>query len=119
MKIKQLTAPQLATALGLAPPPVLVDCRELSEWNHCRIAGARHLPMSEIQTRFAELDPNVELIVYCHHGMRSQQVAAFLVRTGVRGRRESAGWDRRLVAPGGPDRAALLTSILLHCLELD
>jgi len=43
-----------------------------------RIAGAIHIPMDEIPGRMRELDPRADIVVVCHHGIRSASVAAFL-----------------------------------------
>jgi len=34
--------------------------------------------MGEIPARLHELDPDADIVVYCHHGVRSANVAAFL-----------------------------------------
>jgi len=77
-----ITVQELHDRLGQNPPPLLVDVRELDEWDFCRIEGARHLPMSEIQQRVDELDPGQETVVFCHHGVRSRTVAVFLMDKG-------------------------------------
>ncbi len=63
---------------------LLLDCREQNEWDHVHIEGAELLPMSELQDRVTELDDHrsTEIIVYCHHGSRSLQVAIWLQRQG-------------------------------------
>jgi rhodanese-related sulfurtransferase len=63
---------------------LLLDCREQSEWDHVHIDEAALLPMSEIQNRVSELDDHRdgEVIVYCHHGGRSLQVAMWLKQQG-------------------------------------
>ncbi|HAH48732.1 MAG TPA: rhodanese [Planctomycetaceae bacterium] len=65
-------------------PFLLLDCREQHEHTLVNIPEARLLPMSEIQNRIAELDDQreAEIIVYCHHGMRSLQVATWLQQQG-------------------------------------
>ncbi|MBI5136484.1 MAG: sulfurtransferase [Nitrospirae bacterium] len=60
----------------------LLDVREPSERAFCAIGGSAHIPMGEIPARLAELDRDREIVVYCHHGVRSFQVAAFLVGRG-------------------------------------
>jgi rhodanese-related sulfurtransferase len=64
--------------------PILLDVREPWEFGICRIDGARSLPMRQIPTALAELDRDRELVVICHHGIRSQQVAIFLDHQGFR-----------------------------------
>ncbi len=61
----------------------LIDVREDWEHEYCRIPGDVHLPMNEIEARHAaELDRNEKLVVYCHSGMRSFQVALWLRQEG-------------------------------------
>lgn len=61
-------------------PPQLIDCREADEHALVHIAGDTLLPMSEIASRVAELEAHRKdhLVVYCHHGARSAQVAMWL-----------------------------------------
>lgn len=72
---------------------VLLDCREPNEHELVHIPQARLLPMSEIQQRLAELEPNRddEIIVFCHHGMRSLNVVAWLRQQGFSGAKSMAG----------------------------
>ena len=62
--------------------PVLLDVREPWEFQTCHIAGSTHVPMNEIPARAAEIDPDGEVVVICHHGGRSMQVAMFLEKQG-------------------------------------
>ena len=79
----QMTVGELSQLLkNETERPVLVDVREPWEWNLARIEGAAHIPMQQIPARFDELDPAHPTVVYCHHGMRSLQVVAFLQRAG-------------------------------------
>ena len=82
--MRQLTAPQLHA--WLADParrkPVLLDVREPWETEACRFAGATTMPMRSVPARYPELDRDAELVVVCHHGARSYQVAMFLEQQG-------------------------------------
>lgn len=62
--------------------PVLLDVREPWEFDTCRIADSRLIPLRELPGRLAELDPGAETVVICHHGGRSMQAALFLERQG-------------------------------------
>ena len=64
------------------PRPFLLDVREEWEFERCRIAGSRLLPMREIPTRMGELEPEREIVVICHHGVRSYHAARFLEHNG-------------------------------------
>jgi len=61
---------------------MLLDVREVSEHQFCRIDGSVHIPMNEIPGRMSELDPDKEIVVVCHHGARSFQVASYLKVNG-------------------------------------
>src|SRR5689334_11905705 len=63
---------------------LLLDCREASEYETCKIAGATLLPMSELLTRVGELNPyrDREIVVHCHHGGRSLKVTHWLRQQG-------------------------------------
>lgn len=67
-----------------ADPFLLLDCRELDEWETARIEGATLIPMSQLQTRVGELEDarGRDIIVYCHHGARSLRVAHWLRQQG-------------------------------------
>jgi rhodanese-related sulfurtransferase len=59
---------------------LLLDCREQAEFDTVAIAGATLLPMSQMLARSGELEPHRDrrIVVYCHLGGRSLQVAAWL-----------------------------------------
>ena len=82
--MQQLAARDLATRLAdtSQPAPVLLDVREPWEYALCHLANSVSLPMNDIPQRFAELDEDAEIVVICHHGMRSYQVGVFLERQG-------------------------------------
>ena len=72
---------------------LLLDCREQDEWDFCHIDGAMLIPMSELQLRMPELDAHrdAEIIVYCHHGVRSLRVAMWLQQQGFQQAASMAG----------------------------
>jgi rhodanese-related sulfurtransferase len=62
----------------------LIDVREEYEYAVCRIEGAELIPMQSIPQHVNSLDDEErELIVFCHHGVRSLSVVAWLRRQGV------------------------------------
>ena len=63
---------------------LLLDCRTPEEHRSASIAGAKLLPMQEITERVAELEPwrNEQIVVHCHHGMRSLKVTQWLREQG-------------------------------------
>jgi rhodanese-related sulfurtransferase len=60
----------------------VLDVREPQEIAVAPFPGAHHIPMGDIPSRLTELDPDREIIVVCHHGVRSAQVAMYLARMG-------------------------------------
>jgi len=82
--MQQLSAPQLAEWLADQgrPAPLLLDVREPWEYELCHLPGSTHIPMQTIPARSNELAPDAEVVVICHHGVRSLQVAMFLERSG-------------------------------------
>ena len=60
----------------------LLDVREQWEYDTARINGAKLIPMRELETRKAELNPNDEIVVYCHMGVRSLKAIHYLKQHG-------------------------------------
>jgi rhodanese-related sulfurtransferase len=60
----------------------VIDVREPEEYEIARIEGARLLPLSRFPEWAGTLDPESEIVFMCHHGIRSAQVCAHLVREG-------------------------------------
>ena len=61
--------------------PFMLDVRTPEEWDICRIEGSVLIPMNEIQSRLDEIPEETEIVVICHHGIRSAQVLSALART--------------------------------------
>ena len=70
---------------------LLVDVREPWEFEICRIEGAKLIPMSTIPANLQALDIDDEVICYCHHGMRSLDVAVWLRGQGVESAKSMSG----------------------------
>lgn len=90
--IRQLSARELSERLASAAKPVVLDVREPWEIALCGLPGAVNIPMGQIPARVAELPKDAEIVVMCHHGVRSQHVALFL---------QSQGFDRLYNLKGG------------------
>lgn len=75
---------------------VLLDVREPWEVETASIVGSLNIPMGEVPARFNnELDPDAEIVVLCHLGMRSLNVTAWL---------RNQGYDHVQSMAGGIDR---------------
>ena len=78
--------PALIASFGTGVHPIVLDVREPWEVQAASLAldGAptRCIPMNEVPGRLAELDPAQPVLSLCHHGMRSLQVANYLMQSG-------------------------------------
>ncbi len=80
----QWTAAQPGTA------PLVLDVRETWEFNTAAIRpldGAQafdvlSIPMQDVPARLAELPKDRPIACLCHHGIRSQRVAHYLLQNG-------------------------------------
>jgi adenylyltransferase/sulfurtransferase len=62
----------------------VVDVREPFEYEIARVEGVPLLPMSELQNRFTELDPNTQYYLLCKVGARSHSAMKFLREQGFK-----------------------------------
>lgn len=77
-----LTPPELRARLGNGERFELVDVRTHPEFAAGRIAGARLLPLDELESRVRDWDRNLPMICIGRSGRRSAQAAARLARLG-------------------------------------
>ena len=77
---RELTPSDLHRLLSTGHPLVLLDVREPEEVALVRLPDSTHIPMGEIPGRLHELDPDADIVAYCHHGIRSASVVAFLLQ---------------------------------------
>jgi rhodanese-related sulfurtransferase len=76
-------SPADAAALLRENKTRFIDVREPWEFATARIDGSVAMPMGEVPSRAnQELDPEEHLVVLCHHGMRSMNVAVWLRNQG-------------------------------------
>ena len=87
----EITPQDLKSRLDKNDRPVLVDVRDEWETKLCRLDNALHIPMEELELRTEELNQQDEIVVYCHHGVRSAAVADYLRRLGFPRVRNLAG----------------------------
>ena len=80
--MEQITPQELKTRLDRRDPLVLLDVRQGWELRLCRLPGATHIPIEEMELRTEELSPEDEIIVLCHQGIRSAAVAEYLRQLG-------------------------------------
>jgi len=74
----EITVQKLREKQDAGTDIVLLDVRESEEVELVQLPNSVHIPMGDIPSRLHELDPDSEIVVYCHHGVRSLQVVHFL-----------------------------------------
>lgn len=82
----ELTAEQFLSLRASGEDLVLIDVREPGEWDVCRLEGAELMPMGTIPAQLQKIERRADdasLLVYCHHGVRSLQVVAWLREQGI------------------------------------
>jgi rhodanese-related sulfurtransferase len=78
--------PQDASARLLAGEARLVDVREPEEVSFAAVAAATLIPMRSVPAEYQQLErlaDEHDLLVLCHHGVRSLQVAHWLRGQGL------------------------------------
>lgn len=79
----EITPEQLKQKLDAKEELTVLDVREPWEFDTAHIAGSKLIPMNEIPARVnQELDPEDHIVVMCHHGVRSANVAAWMQQQG-------------------------------------
>lgn len=65
-------------------PVWLLDVREPQELAICSLEGAEHIPMLQLFTGAVETEAasDDQIIVFCHHGIRSREAVMYLRMNG-------------------------------------
>ena len=93
VEVGSVDADDLGEVLEGEPPPFLLDVREPMEWDAINLAhlGAVLVPMREVPGRMDEIPRDRPVVVYCHTGARSLEVAKLLAAEGYRDVRNLEG----------------------------
>lgn len=63
----------------------LIDVREADEWAVAHLPQAELIPLSQFQQRAIQaLSPDENIVLYCHHGMRSARAQSYLKAQGYK-----------------------------------
>jgi rhodanese-related sulfurtransferase len=84
--VEQLHPLQVQEKLEAGEPVFFLDVREYWEHEHCSIKGSLLIPLGELPQRIDELavPEGTQVVVYCHHGVRSLSGASILQQAGVK-----------------------------------
>jgi len=91
----EVTPRQLHDQLTAGQTPWLLDVREPWEFSTARLTGATLIPLGDLAQHVAEVPRDADVVVYCHHGMRSARAVSML---------RHGGWTRVRNLIGGIDR---------------
>ena len=80
--VPEVTVEQLKAKIDRGDDFFLLDVREPSEFQICRIAGSTLIPLGELAQRTGELDRSREIVVHCKVGARSARAVSLLQERG-------------------------------------
>lgn len=94
-----LTVYELEQQWKAGSSPFLLDVRTAAEVAVCRLPGAVWIAQPDVPFQLDRLPDDDDIVIYCHHGIRSQAVGYYLI---------SQGWqpDRLFNLEGGIDAFA-------------
>ncbi len=67
---------------GQSESRLVVDVREIYEWEYYHLEDTVLMPMNTIPSRLNELPEDKDIYVICAHGVRSQMVCGYLREQG-------------------------------------
>ncbi len=94
------TALAARTSAG-AVRPVLLDVRNLNEFEASHVCGALHIPVDELRFRLAEVPRETPIMVHCRSGFRSHLALRILKENGWKNVRNITGGFVAMTALGG------------------
>jgi rhodanese-related sulfurtransferase len=92
-RLEPLSREELRARLA-AGDVLVLDVRPALEYRQGHIAGARSIPITELEARLAELSPTQEIVAYCRgpYCLFSDEAVALLTAHGYRARRLMDGY---------------------------
>jgi rhodanese-related sulfurtransferase len=78
----EITPREVKSMMDRGDKFLFVDVREKWEFETSWIEGTVLVPMREIPTNLAKLEQADNIVLFCHHGIRSLDAAAWLALAG-------------------------------------
>ncbi|MBL7662293.1 rhodanese-like domain-containing protein [bacterium] len=96
MNLQTIEPRELKAKLSAGSPVILIDVRQLDEYQKINIPGAHLFPLDELAERIDELKQLInnsaaECIVYCRSGKRSQKAIEWLSAQQISGLKNLTG----------------------------
>lgn len=82
VRVESTTPHEVKRRIDAGERVQFLDVREQWEHDLARLEPSILIPIRSLPDRYDELDKTVELIVYCHHGVRSLHACSYLVQCG-------------------------------------
>lgn len=91
--LKEIDVKELSELMSRDHAPLLLDVRTAPERELASIEPSILIPLHELEDRVDELAAHQqqEIVVYCHHGIRSAHAVAWLRQMGFKGATNLAG----------------------------
>jgi molybdopterin/thiamine biosynthesis adenylyltransferase/rhodanese-related sulfurtransferase len=80
--VPEITPGELARRLARGDTFDVIDVREPYEWEIARIPGARLIPLGSLAHALSSLDAGRDIVLHCHHGIRSARAVQQLHAAG-------------------------------------
>jgi rhodanese-related sulfurtransferase len=87
----EITPREVKDMMGRGEKFLFVDVREKWEFDTSWIQGAVLVPMREIPANLAKFEEADQIVLFCHHGIRSLDAAAWLRSQDVAGAKSMEG----------------------------
>lgn len=87
----QISPADLASMLASDSEPTLIDVRSSEEHEAVHLPGSVFLSQELMQEIFGKWDKSRSLVLYCHHGDRSLDLAAYFIGHGFAATKSLAG----------------------------
>jgi glyoxylase-like metal-dependent hydrolase (beta-lactamase superfamily II) len=81
--IERWNAGDLERALASSEPPLVLDVRNVGEWNDAHILGSVLIPLDQLEKRVGELPRDRKIALHCATGYRSSIAASLIERHGL------------------------------------
>ncbi|MGA1146453.1 MAG: rhodanese-like domain-containing protein, partial [Candidatus Nanopelagicales bacterium] len=80
--LRRVDFDEMAKEWKANPDAVVVDTRQILEWESGHVKGATFIPFYEVLDRMGELPRDVDVFVYCGSGYRAAAVTSVLQNAG-------------------------------------
>lgn len=101
-EVKNITIKEIQELLLKKRACQLIDVRELPEYESVRIAGAKLIPLSELEHKFNLIDRNSPVYIHCGVGKRAEKAADYLASLGFNDLHVVSGGIKAWIEAGYP-----------------